>query len=345
MTAPVAEGKSASLGPARRRRRVGGWDKPTEPQIIAPLIGSGRGGGGDVVRQVLDLSQMQNKHADTARGLGFKLAAGLAERLRTTAGTTKGAGKGSDKPAPAKLAGNDWEHPRSKSGLRLIGDMSPEEVKWVYPYNDESRRSFAGYLSNALSKEQTSGFFALIRDNADWIQPNGPLGPIPRKTAWMVGGSCSCVYRYGGIAVPPQSFPQWMLQVMQVVMPLCGLNYPHDFPDSCNVNLYEDGGSMVGWHSDDEPLFQGRFQDCRIISLSLGATRKFELRKNWPEPGEPSVIRMALSDGDLCTMEGMLQKHLIHRVPREQFSNGARINLTWRWIVKHSPQCPVGRRR
>ena len=23
-------------------------------------------------------------------------------------------------------------------------------------------------------------------------------------------------------------------------------------PDSCNVNLYEDGSNSVGWHSDDE---------------------------------------------------------------------------------------------
>ena len=30
---------------------------------------------------------------------------------------------------------------------------------------------------------------------------------------------------------------------------------PEDWPDSCNLNLYTDGGMSVGWHADDEALF------------------------------------------------------------------------------------------
>ena len=30
---------------------------------------------------------------------------------------------------------------------------------------------------------------------AEWIQPTGPNGPIPRKTAWMVYFDCTCTYR------------------------------------------------------------------------------------------------------------------------------------------------------
>merc|ERR1712087_601886 len=114
--------------------------------------------------------------------------------------------------------------------------------------------------------------------------------------------------------------------------------------NSCNLNLYEGGGMSVGWHSDDEALFQARFRDARIISLSLGVRRTFELRLNWPEERELSEFRLGLGDGDLCSMEGMLQKHTQHRVPPEPFAgSAARINLTWRWIVKHGPKCPVGR--
>jgi len=136
-----------------------------------------------------------------------------------------------------------------------------------------------------------------------------------------------------------------MSELMQIVMPLCGLSQPEHWPNCCNANLYEGGGMSVGWHSDDERLFQGKFMDCRIISLSLGTRRKFELRLNWPEPGDQTVQRLLLGDGDLCTMEGMFQKHLQHRVPREENVVGPRINLTWRWNVKHSPQCPAGRPR
>merc|ERR1711879_289281 len=152
-------------------------------------------------------------------------------------------------------------------------------------------------------------------------------------------------YRYGGVEVKPQEFPNWMLDLMRVAMPHCGLQQERDWPNSCNLNLYEDGGSSVGWHADDERLFQGKFQDCRILSLSFGARRRFELRLNWPEDQEQTFWRMVLGDGDLLTMEGMTQKHFQHRVPREEGIRQPRINLTWRWVCKHMPRCPVLRKR
>merc|ERR1711972_757559 len=148
-----------------------------------------------------------------------------------------------------------------------------------------------------------------------------------------------------GIEVEPQTYPPWMLQIMTVIMPLAGLPDANSWPNSCNLNLYEDGGMSVGWHSDDESLFQGKFQDCRIISFSPGAKRKFELRANWPEEGEKPVRVIMLGDGDLCTMEGMVQKHFMHRVPREGGVDGPRINMTWRYNVKHTPRCPAARSR
>merc|ERR1712107_803186 len=188
-------------------------------------------------------------------------------------------------------------------------------------------------------------FFEKVRDGTEWVQPEGPQGPIPRKTAWMVApGGCSCTYRYGSIEVPPIVYPAWMSELLQPIMPLCGINSPAEWPTSCNLNLYEDGAHSVGWHADDESLFQGKFNDIRIISMSFGTPRKFEMRYNWPDEGERSVTLM-LGDGDLCTMEGMFQKHFQHRVPRESNVNGPRINLTWRWVLKHSPRCPVCRMR
>jgi alkylated DNA repair dioxygenase AlkB len=101
----------------------------------------------------------------------------------------------------------------------------------------------------------------------------------------------------------------------------------------------------VGWHSDDESLFQGKFGDIRILSLSLGVARKFEIRANWPGERERGFTKIILGDGDLMTMEGMLQKHFMHRVPKEDNISGQRINLTWRWVVKHTPRCPASRVR
>lgn len=249
--------------------------------------------------------------------------------------------------APPKLAGDFWEEPRVKVGLDLLGWLSHIPERWTYPLQDESRRSFAGYLPGCLPAQHCQALFHVIWNETKWLQPTGSQGlPIPRKTAWMISQNCTCRYRYGGLEVDPEMFPPWMVQLMQSVMPACGLKTWEAMPNSCNLNLYEDGTNSVGWHADDEQLFQGRFQDCRIISLSLGARRRFELRLNWPERGEDGLVHMLLGDGDLCTMEGMTQKHFQHRVARETHAvSGPRINLTWRWIAKHSPRCPAGRYR
>jgi hypothetical protein len=270
---------------------------------------------------------------------------------------TKGEGKGENKSdtrgygesQPEKFAEGQWEKPRSQLGLKLIGEMVPEAlstVKWQYAMNDESRRSFAAYLPCPFTKDQTKQFFQTVKDEVKWDQPEGPHGPIPRKTAWMVApGGCCCKYRYGRIEVEPQVYPPWMMNMMTMIMPLAGIMDVTQWPNSCNLNLYEDGGMSVGWHSDDEALFQGKFNDIRIISFSLGVQRKFEIRANWPEENERPIRTLKLGDGDLCTMEGMLQKHFQHRVPKEGNVEGQRINLTWRWVMKHTPQCPAARPR
>mmetsp|Transcript_26447 Transcript_26447/g.47727 ORF Transcript_26447/g.47727 Transcript_26447/m.47727 type:complete len:653 (+) Transcript_26447:88-2046(+) len=266
---------------------------------------------------------------------------------RRTPSPEKGRGKGKDdKPPPPEKQGDgdNWEESRDQTRLKLLSDGCPDSP-WTYPLKDESRRSFSGLLKGVLDEEQCKSFFDAIKEGTDWKQPEGQHGLIPRKTGWMVRRGCTCRYRYGGIEVEPQEFPKWMHELMTICMKPCGLTRPSDWPNSCNLNLYEDGGMTVGWHSDDEKLFQGKFRDCRIISLSLGAARKFELRLNWPEDGEKPVRRISLGSGDLLTMEGMTQKHFQHRVPREDNVTEPRINLTWRWVKKHVPRCPVGRPR
>ena len=243
-----------------------------------------------------------------------------------------------DEPAPAKLAGEDWEEHRSKVGLKLIGDMS-DESPWTYFLKDESRRSFAAHLANPFGQQICASWFAKVRVGTKWLQPNSWWGPMPRKTAWMVAKGCTCTYEYGGMEVQPTPYPVWMIELMESVMPHCGLSDLSNMPDSCNLNLYEDGKQMVGWHADDEELFQGKGGDCRIISLSLGAPRRFELELNWPGKEEAIGVSQTLSDGDICTMEGMTQKHFMHRVPEEEGPVGQRINLTWRWIAKHKDTC------
>lgn len=209
---------------------------------------------------------------------------------------------------------------------------------------DDTRRCYAGYLKCSLSPEILRSFYEKVEKGTNWCQPEDPRSgePIPRKTAWMMQKGYSSTYRYGGVEVKPQEYPAWMTEIMETYMPLCGLLNREAWPNSCNLNLYEDGSMSVGWHSDDEKLFDGRFSDIRIISLTFGHTRTFELRERMDACEDGAEARtkckMKLNDGDLCTMEGLTQKYYQHRVPKEETS-GARINLTWRWVVNHKPDC------
>jgi len=249
-----------------------------------------------------------------------------------------------EKNMPDRLDGENWEEPKESVGLVLVKDMAPE-YDWEYPFYEDSRRSYAGYLKSPMSKQRCRVLFNQIEEGTEWLQPQTSTAVMPRKTAWLVKRGCSCTYSYGPFQVPPAEYPPWMIELMQEVMPYCGLESEDDWPNCCNMNLYEDGGAAVGWHSDDESLFQGKFTDILIISLSFGVTRTFELRYNWPDDDKEQVHRFMLGSGDLMTMEGMTQKHMQHRVPKEDNVAAPRINLTWRWVVKHTPKCPAGRCR
>mmetsp|Transcript_35309 Transcript_35309/g.104903 ORF Transcript_35309/g.104903 Transcript_35309/m.104903 type:complete len:377 (-) Transcript_35309:13-1143(-) len=292
-------------------------------------------------------------------------APGYAERDRAKRAREAAAGKAAAKrrktaegQAGEREEEEDWgpvtEASRKETGLKLIREDAasqghPLAGRWSYPLMDEEYRCFAGHMACPLAdlsgaggaKPSTDAFYRKVEAGTRWDQPLDPRSgePIPRRTAWMVAPGCTCTYRYGGVDVAPQDFPDWMVEIMEVYMPLCGLTKREEWPNSCNLNLYEDGAMSVGWHADDEKLFQGRWRDIRIISVSLGETRTFELRTIAAEDGERAKYKMRLGDGDICTMEGLTQKHYSHRVPKED-ANGPRINLTWRWVRKHMEACP-----
>eukprot|EP00928_Gymnodinium_smaydae_P089001 TRINITY_DN73016_c0_g1_i1.p1 TRINITY_DN73016_c0_g1~~TRINITY_DN73016_c0_g1_i1.p1 ORF type:complete len:720 (-),score=82.63 TRINITY_DN73016_c0_g1_i1:54-2213(-) len=235
------------------------------------------------------------------------------------------------------------ERHRDITGLKLLGEkykqLSGEvDIQWDYKLKDEMRRSFAGILKPGFPKDKLDRFWEAVRNGTGWDQPiSAKFGTaIPRKTAWMVADGCACTYQYGGLDVQHAVFPSWMIELLETYMPLCGITSRDEWPNSCNLNLYEDGGMSVAWHSDDETLFAGKIYDCPIISLSLGATRTFEVQlKN---DAETEIHKFRLESGDLVTMEGMLQKYYQHRVPKET-AFGPRINLTWRWVKLHQKQC------
>jgi alkylated DNA repair dioxygenase AlkB len=186
-------------------------------------------------------------------------------------------------------------------------------------------------------------------DQIEWdtpIKPEKGKAHLTRRTKWMAAPGCRCTYKYGGInftgredktvIVKPVEFPDWMYQVMEEVMPLCGLEQRASWPNSCSLNRYSPAVG-IDWHTDDTPLFQGMTRDCCVISLSLGSRRPFELRRATSDRYAPIDCRLQLNGGDLMTMEGMTQRYYHHWLPR---TGQARLSLTWRWITAHEGKCP-----
>lgn len=92
------------------------------------------------------------------------------------------------------------------------------------------------------------------------------------------------------------------------------------------LNLYRDGRDAMGWHSDDEP----ELGDCpTVASLSLGAERRFDLRRKGSGRIRHSLV---LGHGSLLVMGGVTQHHWQHQIARTSKVLEPRLNLTFRLI-------------
>ncbi len=103
------------------------------------------------------------------------------------------------------------------------------------------------------------------------------------------------------------------------------------------INRYRDGRDAVAWHGDRDGT-----RDARLIvaSLSLGATRVFQLRPKKESGLRHDPISVEVAHGDLIVMAGDTQLHWEHRVPRDPRVAGERINLTFRQhrAREHAPE-------
>ena len=94
-----------------------------------------------------------------------------------------------------------------------------------------------------------------------------------------------------------------------------------------NLNRYAGDGSCIPWHCDNERLFGSPFEPKVIVSMSLGHSVLFKLRRR---ASEKTVTPIWLDHGDLLVMDGLTQEEFLHSTASEL--EGPRVNLTYRWI-------------
>lgn len=160
----------------------------------------------------------------------------------------------------------------------------------------------------------------------DQIRIAGRTIPVPRLQCWM--GEQQCRYAYSNISLDPVPWTQEMASIRDFVNKVAGAQF-----NCVLINKYRSGEDSVSWHADDEPELGPSPQ---IASLSLGATRRFQLKRK-PLLGLSKSelserVLMNLTSGSLLIMQPGVQENWLHQIAKTKVPVGPRINLTFRAI-------------
>ncbi|CAD7965037.1 unnamed protein product [Amoebophrya sp. A120] len=320
----------------------------------------------------------------------------------------------------------------------LVEDVARRSYSYVCRFVQQGKQdkslddSTPSTTSSSFTKSELDSWFRQLHPDTLGVNTTGAWTDayykgslLLRKTAWCVfDESCECEYGYSDTwqkQITNAKMKDCLWEITARVKEICGLvnsralqdgtnhdeKHAEDELINCvNLNYYPTGGG-VGFHADDEFLFDGLNRDTCIISLSLcsagdsppsndqkseeqpvrvaddqrqdqeevahkSGARKFQVRlkkafmkKDDPHgigttgknagqgsgglpsaansSGNPEIHEVILNHGDLMTMEGLFQLYYLHSVwpgddrnyKEHPLTQGERINLTWRTIVKH----------
>lgn len=178
-----------------------------------------------------------------------------------------------------------------------------------------------------LTSVEADDLFAALMAQISWethrLRLFGREMDAPRLSCWI--GDPDAVYTYSRMRFEPRPWPAALLSIRSRLEHECGRPF-----NSVLANRYRDGRDSMGWHADDEPELG---EVPVIASLSLGATRRFVLRRR-DLPRQRCEIN--LPHGSLLLMRGPTQSHWQHALPRTARAVAERINLTFRWIKRAS---------
>ena len=155
--------------------------------------------------------------------------------------------------------------------------------------------------SRGFGCQQGNAIVRMLFENLDHLR----AGRRPRgsyETAWVTPGhDCLCSYQYGHGASYQTTKTNgrhlawgcWF--VGQGLAPLVTLGVPGGkLPTGVNLNRYSGPSSCIRWHSDNEPLFGPQNAPKLIVSMSLGNSVEFKVRRGHGKV--PSLI--TLDHGD-----------------------------------------------
>ncbi len=176
------------------------------------------------------------------------------------------------------------------------------------------------YYGPILPFSQAKDYLTLLLSEIPWEHDEltifGRKIVTKRRTAWF--GDEPFEYTYSNSTKTALPWTKALLELKQLAEKHAGESF-----NSCLLNLYDDGGQGMGWHSDDEDSI---VPNSAIASISLGAERPFDLRHKESK----EKIRILLATGSLLVMKGQCQQCWQHHLPMTKKVKTPRVNLTFR---------------
>jgi alkylated DNA repair dioxygenase AlkB len=165
------------------------------------------------------------------------------------------------------------------------------------------------YRPDALPADLAQAWFEALRTGIPWQAQRRQMYErtldVPRLTA---------SYRMGDPALPAP-----LAEAAALASRTFGVAF-----NAVGLNLYRDADDSVAPHNDRlADLVAGH----PIVLLSLGATRRMEIRAKQPPR---RVLRLDLEAGSLLLMDYATQLHYDHGIPKEKSPTGPRISLAFR---------------
>ena len=186
-------------------------------------------------------------------------------------------------------------------------DESPTEIALGRERGDVVY--FPRFLDRSFGFALSAELCAATTWRADSRMMYGKRVLVPRETASRGDGE-------------QQPWTPRLLAVKDLVQARAGVRFDYVF-----INRYRTGNDSVAWHNDDDAEADPRRQ---IASLTLGATRTFDLRPRNTSGLRPRKISVDVEHGDLIIMRGETQLFWQHRIAKDVRVHEERINLTFR---------------
>ena len=138
------------------------------------------------------------------------------------------------------------------------------------------------------------------------------------KARWTASFGKS--YDYSGMSYPSIPFPTFLSDLISPINDIVGFT-----PNNCLINLYHDGKSSMGYHSDNTDILS---PGTGVVIISLGSTRTLRFKNKLND----CIYDYVLDNGMLFYMDDSVQNDWLHSIPKSD-TLLPRLSLTFRNIL------------